>query len=74
MQKRHFVVREVDGDYQAKEIEAPIAKAMSQFGITMGEYQTVEVSNIFFYFCPMTAHRAKEIAAQLSQKVLNNQA
>jgi hypothetical protein len=74
MQKRHFVVREVDGDYQLKEVDATIANSMSHFGITMGEYHTVEVSNIFFYFCPMTAHRANEIAARLSEKVLSGEA
>lgn len=71
MQKRHFVVREVDGKYQTKEIEATVAQSMSIFGIPMGEYQTVEVSHHYFYFCPMTASRAKEIAEKLSQELLN---
>lgn len=71
MRKRHFVVREVDGTYQAKEIEARVAQSMSIFGIPMGEYQSVEVSHYFFYFCPMTAKQAKEIAEKLSQELLN---
>jgi hypothetical protein len=74
MQTRHFVVREVDGDYQVKEIDPSIATAMKLFGITKGEYHSDELSNTFFYFCPMSNHRANELAIQLSQKIHKNQA
>jgi hypothetical protein len=70
MQKRHFVVKERNGEYELREIDPTLAKSMHIFGIITGEYQSVESSNSFFYFCPMTASRANEIAAKLSQEML----
>lgn len=72
MQKRHFIVREVDGEFQLKEIDSSIANAMSLFGIPKGEYQGSEYHNIFYYFCPISAQRASDIAGKLSREMLGN--
>lgn len=72
MQKRHFIVQEVNGDYHLKEIDSAIAKAISIFGTITGQYQAVEASDWFFYFmnCPISASRANEIAEKLSHDFL----
>jgi hypothetical protein len=72
MQKRDFIVKELNGEYELKEIDPTIAKAMHIFGVITGEYHSVETSNCFFYFCPMTASRANEVAAKLSQELLQD--
>ncbi len=71
MQKRHFLVREVDGDYQLKELEEKLADSVNQF--TGKHTIIVESIHWIFYFmnCNMTSERAYEIAQQLTQEFLD---
>lgn len=71
MQKRHFLVRDVDGDYQLRELDSQIAEGVNQFT----SKQTIKVESIhwIFYFmnCHITADKAYEIAEQLTQEFLD---
>ncbi|MEO1289752.1 MAG: hypothetical protein AAFV93_18470 [Chloroflexota bacterium] len=72
MQRRHFLVKEVEGDYQLKEIDPTIANAISLFGTITGQCHSVESIHWTFYFmnAHVSAHRADVIASQLTQNFL----
>ena len=72
MQKRHFLVREVNGDYQLREIDSAIANGITEFGTMTGSYHSIESTRWFFYFmnCNVATTRADAVAAQLSQELL----
>lgn len=72
MQKRHFLVREVDGDYELREIDPAVAHGISEFGTMIGSCNAIESSRWIFYFmnCNIGINRADKIAAQLTNDFL----
>ena len=72
MQKRHFLVREVNGDYKLREIDAAIADGINEFGTMTGSFNSVESVRWIFYFmnCNIGINRADKVAAQLTQDFL----
>lgn len=81
MQKRHFLVREIDGILRLREIDPAIAHRLHVFGTPIGSCERsrgqaihkVESIRWFFYFLNtnMTRDRADEIAAQLTEEFMN---
>ncbi|MGJ3238750.1 MAG: hypothetical protein ACFE0Q_08605 [Anaerolineae bacterium] len=72
MQRRHFLVKEEDGDYKLKEIDPAIAQGISLFGTITGQCYSVEAVHWTFYFmnaCISNEH-ADKIATQLTQDFL----
>ena len=72
MQRRHFLVRENEGNYQLREIDSTIAHAMSLFGTITGQCHSVESVNWTFYFMnsQISEQRADKIATQLTNEFL----
>lgn len=72
MQKRHFLVREVHGDYKLREIEPTIAEGVNEFGTMTGSFNTVESVRWIFYFmnCNIGINHADKVAAELTQDFL----
>jgi hypothetical protein len=73
MPKRHFIVNKLKKEYVLKEIDNPIAKAVSVFGVVKGEYRTQEEAFVFFYFFPVSRKAANELAKKLSLDLLQEQ-
>ena len=70
MQRRHFLVCEVDNTLKLKEIDPQLARGIWQFGAIEGHYTSVEMAHWTFYFLNtnVTRCRANEIAAQLAHE------
>lgn len=82
LERRHFLVREVNGRYELRELEPDIAHGLSQYGFPTGEFTTpadqiysVHSIHWTFYFLhsQISRERADEVAAELTQQFLNNQ-
>jgi hypothetical protein len=73
MRKRHFIVNKLKKEYVLKEIDTPIATAVSVFGVVKGEYRTQDEHFVFFYFFPVSRKAANELAIKLSQDLLQEQ-
>jgi hypothetical protein len=74
-QRRHFLVREVEGDYQLKEIPAEIGASIDTYGARTGEcrkYYSVESIHWTFYFInsQISRKRADEVAEQLTHEFM----
>lgn len=74
MQRRHFLVKEVQGNYQLREIDATLANAMQLFGIITGQCHSVESVHWTFYFMnsDVSECRADMIATQLTNEFLQS--
>ena len=72
MQRRHFLVKEVEGEYKLREIEAAIGEGIQRFGIITGRCHTVESIYWTFYFmhCQIDKDRANDIAEELTHDFL----
>jgi len=70
MQRRHFLVRETEDEYQLRELDSNIAQAIHQFGTTMGLCTSVQECHWTFYFMnsDMSPKQADEIAAKLARE------
>lgn len=72
MERRHFLVRECNGDYQLREIAPAIGEGIRQFGTITGQCQAVESVRWTFYFMNihLTTDEANVIAEELTQDFL----
>lgn len=73
MTRRHFLVREDNGEYDLKPIDLNLAHALDRFGILTGYFlHRVNAERWTFYFmnCQMTPERAHDVARQLSIELL----
>ncbi len=70
IQRRHFLVREVQDDYQLRELDATIAQAIHQVGTTMGLCTSVQECHWTFYFMNsnISPREADTVAARLAQE------
>lgn len=70
IQRRHFLVREVNDDYQLKELDAAIAHALHQVGTTMGLCTSVHECHWTFYFMNsnISPAEADNVAAKLAHE------
>ncbi len=73
MQRRHFLVKEVDGEYKLREIDAAIGQGMERFGTITGRCHAVQSIHWTFYFmhCQIDRDRANDIARELTHDFLS---
>jgi hypothetical protein len=75
IQRRHFLVKEMNGEYVLKELDPAIARGIRRFGTLTGRFHSVKSIRWIFYFmhCNISPADADHVAAQLTQEFLEGQ-